>query len=137
MFSPPKVPCGSCPYRRDVPSGIWSAEEYAKLPRYDLETPEQPTGVFLCHQRDGCLCGGWIMSHKRHHLLSLRLAAMRGDLDPAVWSYAPEVEVFGSGQEAAWHGLQDIAAPGPEAQRVMRGLGRLPRFNHPAGDGND
>lgn len=24
-------PCETCPYRRDVPSGVWSADEYRKL----------------------------------------------------------------------------------------------------------
>lgn len=84
--APPKVPCGSCPYRKDVPSGIWHPDEYAKLPAYDRETPFQPTSLFMCHQRDGCLCGGWLMTHDRRHLLALRIAA--GRIDPAVFDYA-------------------------------------------------
>ena len=46
-----KVPCGSCPYRRDVPSGIWEQHEYDKLPEYDGQTWEQNPALFLCHQR--------------------------------------------------------------------------------------
>lgn len=46
---PAPQPCASCPYRRDVPSGIWAAEEYAKLPAYDADTPFQPPHLFLCH----------------------------------------------------------------------------------------
>lgn len=53
--APAKNPCGSCPYRRDVPSGIWSEEEYDKLPQYDLPTGDQPPNVFLCHQQNGRL----------------------------------------------------------------------------------
>ena len=28
-------PCASCPYRCDVPSGVWHPDEYAKLEVYD------------------------------------------------------------------------------------------------------
>jgi hypothetical protein len=31
LIGPRRRPCSSCPYRRDVPSGLWSAEEYDKL----------------------------------------------------------------------------------------------------------
>lgn len=119
-FKPPKVPCGTCPYRRDVPAGIWEASEYAKLPAYDGETWEQPLELFMCHQQDGCLCGGWLMTHDRNHLLALRLPEQR--LDPSVWTYAPDVEVFSSGSEAAAHGVSGIANPSPSAQRKIDGL---------------
>lgn len=119
--APPKVPCGSCPYRRDVPSGIWSAEEYEKLPLYDGETWEQSLGLFMCHQGDGCLCGGWILTHDREHLLALRLH----EVDEAVWSYNPGTSVFQSGAEAMAHGVRDIMHVSPEAQRKIAGLIKL------------
>jgi hypothetical protein len=119
-IAPPKRPCGTCPYRRDVPAGIWAAEEYAKLPAYDRETWAQPPGLFMCHQQDGCLCGGWLAAHDRDHLLALRLAAPQ--LDPGVWDYQPGVPVFGSGAEAAAHGLAGIENPTPEARRKIAGL---------------
>jgi hypothetical protein len=56
-----------------VPSGIWAAEEYDKLPLYDGETFEQAPHLFMCHQRDGSLCGGWLACHDPHELLALRL----------------------------------------------------------------
>ncbi|MEP3667764.1 MAG: DUF6283 family protein [Roseibium sp.] len=121
-IAPPKVPCGSCPYRRDVPAGIWHPEEYAKLPEYDQETAYQPLGIFMCHQKDGCLCGGWLLTHDRDHLLALRIAGHR--LDPSVWDYAPEVEVFDSGAAAAQHGLSGVNAPSEEAQRRIKGIER-------------
>lgn len=115
---PPKVPCGTCPYRRDVPAGLWHQDEYAKLPGYDAETPFQPTALFLCHQRDGCLCGGWLLAHDRHHLLALRMHQVH----PSVWSYDPGVEVFASGAEAAAHGMSGIEAPSAAAQKKIIGL---------------
>lgn len=120
LLSPPKRPCGSCPYRRDVPSGIWAAEEYAKLPAYDRETWQQPPGLFMCHQQDGCLCGGWLAAHDRENLLALRIHGPR--LDPGVWDYEPGVPVFGSGAQAAAHGIAEIVNPGTEAQRKIDGL---------------
>jgi hypothetical protein len=55
-----KRPCPTCPYRRDVPSGIWQASEYSKLPRYDNDVPDQlaagATGLFYCHSApDGAI----------------------------------------------------------------------------------
>ena len=121
---PPKRPCGSCPYRRDVPSGVWHAEEYAKLPRYDLETFQQPVGLFMCHQRDGCLCAGWLQTHGTDDLLALRFSPV----DPSAYGYTSDVPVFESGAAAAAHGMAEIDAPGAEAQKTMRNLRRLPRL---------
>ncbi len=73
-------PCQSCPYRKDVPKGIWDQSEYDKLPRYDLPTYDQPHGVFLCHQQNGCLCRGWLDCHGEG-LLAIRLASAIGNID--------------------------------------------------------
>lgn len=129
-MKPPKAPCGSCPYRIDTPTGIWSREEYEKLPAYDGETWEQPPQVFMCHQRDGCICGGWLLTHDRDHLLALRLNARH--LDTSVWDYRPDVEVFASGRDAADHGISGIEAPSPEAQRKIAGLIRQRDRKSPA-----
>lgn len=118
---PPKVPCGTCPYRRDVPGGIWAKEEYEKLPAYDADMWMQPQAVFLCHQKDGCLCGGWLMVHRDHNL-ALRMAAINNHLDSSVWDYGPDVEVFASGAEAAAHGIAGIENPSPAARRKIDGL---------------
>lgn len=120
MIKPPKVPCGSCPYRRDVPAGIWEAVEYDKLPLYDGETWNQSPALFLCHQQDDCLCGGWLATHGTDDLLALRFAATT--LDPSVWSWTTDVPVFGSGAEAAAHGRAGIAEPTPAALRKIDGL---------------
>lgn len=124
-LSAPKRPCGSCPYRTDVASGVWAKDEYEKLPTYDGEIIDQVAkgamGVFLCHQKDGNLCGGWLACHGTDNLLALRL---RGDLAPGVWGYATDVPVFESGAAAAAHGMQDIKAPGEKANRTIRGIVR-------------
>ena len=125
-LKPPPKPCGSCPYRRDVPSGLWHPDEYAKLSAFDGAIPDQlhngAHGVFMCHQNDGSLCGGWLATHGPENLLALRLAR---DVDPAVWNYDAGVEVFASGAEAALHGLQDVEEPSEEALRKINGLLKL------------
>lgn len=127
MTGPPAVnPCGSCPYRRDVPSGVWSAEEYAKLATYDGETWEQSPHLFLCHQheRDSGqerLCAGWVGCHGGDELMALRLAArnMTEDDVRAAMRYTTSVPLFDSGSEAAAHGMRDIESPGEEAQKMI------------------
>ena len=122
---PPKVPCGTCPYRKDVPSGVWGASEYNKLPRYDGDTGTQfvsgGIALFMCHQNDGCLCGGWLVTHDTRHLAALRVH----DVDPSAFNYHPDVECFASGAEAAAHGLADVDAPSPQARRKINGLVKL------------
>lgn len=120
MHKAPKVPCGSCPYRRDVPAGLWHESEYDKLPNYDEPTWAQPPALFMCHQQDGCLCGGWLLTHGTDNLLALRFHARQ--LDPSVWDYAPDVPVFNSGREAAEHGKSQIDNPSPAARRKIDGL---------------
>jgi Family of unknown function (DUF6283) len=121
-------PCGSCPYRRDAPSGLWSADEYAKLPKYDGDIPAQvragATGLFMCHLDDGSLCSGWVGCHDMGNNLAVRLRADELDID-AVCDYVSPVPLFGSGAEAAEHGLRDVADPGAVARRAAEGLMRL------------
>lgn len=121
-----KAPCKSCPYRQDVPSGVWSADEYVKLPKYDGEILDQALagcgGLFLCHQQDGNLCAGWLATHGPHNLLALRLhgAEVTGD----VWNYATHVPVFRSGAEAAAHGVARIKKPDRRAKSTIDRLSR-------------
>lgn len=117
----PPVPCGSCPYRKDVPSGIWERNEYDKLPGYDGETWEQTPAIFLCHQRDGHLCAGWLACHGPTRLLGLRMA--RG-VDPSVFDYTTDVPVFSSGADARAHGIRDIKNLKPKARKMIAGLVR-------------
>jgi hypothetical protein len=121
-----KAPCKSCPYRQDVPSGVWAQEEYETLPKYDGEIIEQlmngGTALFMCHQQDGNLCAGWLATHGSDNLLALRLNA--GKLKDEVWGYTTKVPVFASGAEAAAHGMAEIEEPGEKAKRVVSRLSR-------------
>jgi hypothetical protein len=124
---PTNPPCGSCPYRLDVPSGVWSKEEYEKLPHYDRVTPEQPTEVFLCHQQNGRVCGGWAACHGaqvgQHALFSVRIGVSEGtvtrEVAEAIWDYESSVPTWSSGELAAVYGLLDVEDPSPRARSVM------------------
>lgn len=130
---PAREPCGTCPYRREVASGVWDEEEYAKLPGYDAETLWQPPAVFVCHLtgRDNNqwrICAGWAGCHDGEHLLALRLAVHHGIISAetrdAVIDYVSPVPLFTSGAEAAAHGMRDIDQPGESATRAIRKIVR-------------
>lgn len=120
---PAPRPCASCPYRVDVPSGVWDAEEYAKLPPYDEDTPFQPMGVFLCHQVNGRACAGWAGCHDMENSLAVRLAEGNGLLTPddadELIGYTTDVPLFTTGREAADHGLARVTNPTVDAVRTM------------------
>jgi hypothetical protein len=120
---PAPRPCASCPYRVDVPSGVWEASEYAKLPEYDNDTMGQPFGVFLCHQANGRACAGWVGCHDMTQSLGLRMAIGSGAVDEAtadaILDYTTDVPLFTSGREAAEHGMARVDDPGDDAQRAM------------------
>lgn len=124
---PAPRPCESCPYRQDVPSGVWHADEYDKLPAYDRDTPYQPAGLFLCHQQDGRVCAGWVGCHGAS-LLALRLAVPTGAMSDedlkAALDYSSPVPLFATGEEAAAHGRAGIRRPGAGARRVIAKVSR-------------
>lgn len=126
--APARNPCGSCPYRRDVPSGVWAEEEYAKLPLFDGETFEQPPSVFLCHQQNGRLCAGWVGCHDMEQSFGLRMASMTGQASPEVINAALDYEtstpLFASGSEAAEHGRARIENPDLQAMRTVQKVER-------------
>lgn len=123
-------PCGSCPYRRDVPSGVWAPEEYLKLPPYDAATIEdgQPLSAFFCHQQDGKLCAGWVAVNDMDESIGLRLAVAHGLLTQADYEealdYETDTPLFESGAAACEHGLAKIGDPEEDAQQVIEKLER-------------
>lgn len=129
---PAPRPCQSCPYRRDVPSGIWAHEEYEKLRAYDHDTGLQPTGLFQCHQNDAGsdarrMCAGWVGCHG-YELLALRLAFLAGRIDAATFEaaagYQSPVELFTSGAQAADHGQAELQEPGVKARAAVEKISR-------------
>ena len=122
-MNPRKTPCSICPYRIDCESGIWHREEYEKLPRYDAETGEQPTGVFLCHTDQHEMCRGWLDTHDKRELLSLRLAISLGNCSPDIMDLPPGgVAVFESGAAACRNGIAKLDRPSEKALKAIRGL---------------
>lgn len=120
-LKPRKSPCASCPYRLDVPSGVWAESEYDKLPAYDGSTGDQAMagalGVFLCHNDPARhVCAGWA-ALSNEHTLALRMASrLDPDVDTiACLDYTTDVPLFASGAEAAEHGKAEIAAPSDKA----------------------
>ena len=120
-------PCSSCPYRRDVPSGVWEESEYEKLPVYDGETTAQVEagafGLFHCHRTPDFLCAGWVGCHDMVNNFAVRLHAHQ--VDPAIYDYESSVPLFSSGAEAAAHGMRDIEEPGDAAQAKVAELQRV------------
>lgn len=118
-----KTPCLSCPYRKDVPSGVWDKEEYAKLLDYDGSMIEQANNpgsraAFMCHMQNGNLCSGWVGAHGPFNLLALRLCHAAA----SVFVYVSPVPLFKSGAAAAKHGLKSIRKPGKRAREMIAKL---------------
>lgn len=119
-------PCSACPYRRDVPSGVWINDEYDKLRPYDNPTHAQPFEGFACHATPEYFCHGWAVVHSNrgheHMLLSLRVVeATQGH--PVVIPDAV-VPLFGSAAQAADYGQRDVMTPSPAAGVVANKLVR-------------
>lgn len=111
-----KVPCEACPYRRDVPSGVWASEEYEKLRRYEGETFDQPAATFGCHATPSKLCHGWAVVSGEESL-SLRIAGCP-EIPP------PKVPLFESHTAAADHGQRELQEPSLGARTVIDRLVR-------------
>lgn len=112
------IPCEACPYRKDVPSGVWAHHEYEKLRGYDNPIYAQPPQAFACHSTPAKLCNGWaIVNDNLHHghVLALRLAGR-----PEVPE--PKVALFETNAEAADHGQREIEEPGVMASLVVERL---------------
>lgn len=128
---PRRNPCGSCPFRRDVASGIWDESEYAKLARYDGDMIAQAAAgavaVFRCHleQGDREVCAGWLGHRDPTDLLAVRMGISSGDLDVSCATYSTSAELHPSGAEAAAHGMRDITNPTDAAraaiEKIIRG----------------
>lgn len=119
------IPCGSCPYRRDTPPGIWDAAEYERLRDFADKPNGIPSlGVFLCHQspfsRSNAVCRGWLSVERES--IAVRLALIKGIVTQNQVEAEVRVPLYTTGAEAAAAGLAGVEAPGRAAQRVIRRL---------------
>jgi hypothetical protein len=105
-----------------VPSGLWHPDEYAKLIEFDGDTAYQRPAVFHCHTRPADICAGWLGHRDPGDLLAVRIGVLSGTVHPSAYAYTTDVPLFGSGAEAAAHGLADVDAPGPEAAEAIAKL---------------
>lgn len=124
LHVPPRA-CSTCPYRRDTPPGIWSAEEYAKLRGYDEQWGQDPViAVFHCHQETatGCptVCRGWLSTHRE--CVAVRLACAMGLLCFQDVPQDVEPLYYGTGNEAADAGLVGVPEPGSAAKAAIHRL---------------
>lgn len=132
MTSIRSMPCSSCPYRCDVPSGLWAFAEYEKLREYDAPTSQQPWAVFMCHATPDHYCNGWALCHQNRgpdpddpasrHPFALFALRLSREWDGVL----PEgtVPLFASGNDAADHGQRDISEPTQEARDAVARLSR-------------
>lgn len=76
-----REPCKTCPYRKDVPVGLWHPDEYSNLAAQDQK---EFGSLFGCHatgkEKGGPhVCAGWLLDQKSRGIpnLSLRIALIR------------------------------------------------------------
>ena len=113
-----KKACSACPYRKDVPSGVWDHAEYEKLRPYDNITPEQPFMGFACHATPEYFCHGWAVVHtsrgSEFDLIALRFRPCEIP--------EPSTEFFESAEAAADWGQELADEPPVEAVTAIEKL---------------
>lgn len=117
-----KNPCSSCPYRKDVPLGIWEAVEYEKLRAYDNNGS---FAAFLCHHSTNgkeTVCKGWLVVHVES--VAVRLLVIKGAIPDESRYDIPTVPLYGSGNEAADAGEAGIKKPSGAAKEVMKKISK-------------
>lgn len=73
-------PCGSCPYRKDAPLGLWHPAEFDNLARTERD---QFGAVFACHgtakKPTRSVCAGWLLAQREAGVpsIALRMRLMR------------------------------------------------------------
>jgi hypothetical protein len=93
-----RQPCAQCPWRRDVPTGVFPAEAF----RISASTAyDQAMEMFACHMSGVdrmSTCAGFLLSNA-HHNLGVRFATLSGKIDlTQVESHVP---LYGSYREMA------------------------------------
>lgn len=70
LFNGCTTPCAKCPYRKDAPLALWSADEFKQL----LATESDMIGaVYGCHNNDATVCRGWFLDQRERGFPSIAL----------------------------------------------------------------
>ena len=124
-LAPRKTPCATCPYRKNVPQGIWDWSEYQKLRRYDEDTATQPPNLFMCHQGEGDICmGWWSCGGQPFELLAVRLAVIRGEIALEELENITTIPIHPTHSAAAGHGTEKYYDPPQEARDAIEKIVR-------------
>lgn len=137
----PAAPCGTCPYRRSTPVGVWDQFEYDKLRETDAVDPQEAMRrasagedvplrellgvVYQCHLDDGTICRGWLADQKRRGLPSLALRlelSRRPDLVRVLEKVDEnDPDLYGSLAEmCAANAGQPFPESNPRARKLLR-----------------
>lgn len=103
-----KTPCGTCPYRKDVPLSYWDRAEFEKL----AATEKDYMGVvYGCHKKNGNVCVGWLIMQEKNGLpsIALRLALLKnGVTKEYLESLSCSSEMFDTTEEMIQTNFNDI-----------------------------
>lgn len=124
------TPCTTCPYRRDTPTGIWSRDEYEKLPAYDQrDFGGAPMATFHCHQEPQIgkptVCRGWLSVHP--DCIAVRMAYFSGLITKEMMAeipVKPDPALYSSGAQACRAGLKGVKRPGKKAKAAIEKLSK-------------
>lgn len=77
----PNRPCAECPWRKDVAPGRFPPERFGEMAHTAADMDQR---LFQCHRTSDdrpLVCAGFLARGADHNL-TVRLARMRGDLEP-------------------------------------------------------
>jgi hypothetical protein len=84
-----REPCPECPWRKDVPTGVFPAEAFRFSARTACDMAQSTFGCHMSGTEAAQTCAGFLLRNAEHNL-SVRLAKMRGEVDPeSLHSSAP------------------------------------------------
>lgn len=137
----PSAPCGTCPYRRSTPVGVWDQYEYDKLRAMDAIDPQEAMArsaageeislrkllgvIYNCHLNDGTICRGWLADQKRRNIPSIALRlelTRRPELVQTLEKVdATDPDLYDSVAEmCAANAEQPFPADNPKARKLLR-----------------
>lgn len=120
-----REPCKECPWREDVPTGVFPAEAF----RVSAKTAyDAAMTTFACHMSGSkapAICAGFLLRHSDNNI-SVRLSVMNGRLDPVEVKDAG-LPIYASYREMAVANGVDPKDPVLDEVRANGESFRLPR----------